>query len=320
MDPLSEVLALLKPRTHVAPGLDAGGDWALQFPAHEGIKFDAIVRGSCWLLVEGEEACFLEQGDCFLLTSGRPFVLASDLALRPSDARAIFPNGCSGVARYLGGGDFFLVGGRFAFTSAYADVLFGSLPAVLPVRASSEEASVLRWALDLFAREIHEGKPGGLLSAEHLAHLMLIQVLRIYLSSRQSAGIGWLFALGDPRLSAAITAMHLDLARQWTLEDLAKTAGMSRSSFAEKFKTVVGNSPMEYLARWRMQVAGDRLRNTESNIATIAYAVGYESEAAFSTAFKRAMGHAPKYHRQSLPELDTEVVSVPSGILDGVKI
>jgi len=157
MDPLSEVLSLLKPRTYVAPGLDAGGDWALQFPVHEGIKFNAVIRGSCWLAVEGDSGPHhLEQGDCFLLTSGQPFVLASDLALRKTDAREIYSAGCDGIARCQGGGDFFLVGGRFAFNAEYADALFGSLPAVVPVSAASDQAHVLRWALELFAKEINQ--------------------------------------------------------------------------------------------------------------------------------------------------------------------
>jgi AraC-like DNA-binding protein len=299
MEPLSEVLALLKPQTYVSPGLDAGGEWALQFPEHEGIKFNAVMQGSCWLTVEGDSKSYhLEEGDCFLLTSGRPFVLASDLSLPLADARPLYEAGCDGIARCQGGGDFFLVGGRFTFIGDYVDALFGSLPPVVPVRESSDQAPVLRWALDQFAKEIRQNAPGGSLVTEHLVHIMLIQVLRLHLATGESAGTGWLFALGDPQLSTAITAMHADLARRWTLEELGKLAGMSRSSFAEKFKHVVGNTPLGYLTRWRMHVAGDRLQNTESNIATIANEVGYESEAAFSTAFKKAIGRAPKYHRQ----------------------
>lgn len=302
MDPLSEVLSLLKPRSYLAPALDAGGAWALQFPAQEGIKFDAVIRGTCWLLVEGERGPHrLEQGDGFLLASGRRFVLASDLALPRTDAATIFRAGCDGVARFQGGGDCFLAGGRFAFSVEHADELFGSLPPVLLARAGSAEAHALLWALDLFAREIHEAHPGGSLSAEHLAHIMLIQVLRLHLGAGEGAGSGWLYALADVQLGAALSAMHAQLARPWTLGELARIAGMSRTSFSAKFKRVVGSSPIEYLTRWRMEVAGARLRNSESSVAAIANAVGYQSEAAFSTAFKRTLGHPPKAHRPIRP-------------------
>lgn len=299
MEPLSEVLALLKPKTYVSPGLDAGGAWALQFPAHEGIKFNAVTQGACWVAVENEAPCHLQQGDCFLLTSGRPFVLTSDLALRPADAHTVYTDGCEGVATCEGGGDFFLVGGRFGFTGEYVDALFGSLPAVVVVRRESDPAPVLRWSLDLFASEVRAARPGGSLMAEHLAHIMLIQVLRLHLSARENVGTGWIFALGDDRLGAALTAMHADLARRWTLGEIGRVAGMSRSAFAERFKKVVGRSPMEYLARWRMQVAGARLRSSGDSIQTIANAVGYESEAAFSTAFKNITGYPPREHRRA---------------------
>ncbi|OHX17327.1 hypothetical protein BI344_20890 [Chromobacterium sphagni] len=119
MDPLSEVLSLLKPRSYISGGFDAGGKWAIQFPPHQGIKCYAVVAGQCWLAVEGvADPVRLKAGDCFLLSSGRPFRLASDLALTPVDARAVFSaaqGGC--IASCNGGGDFFLVGGHFTLTA-----------------------------------------------------------------------------------------------------------------------------------------------------------------------------------------------------------
>ena len=300
MEPLSEVLGRLKPRTYRLHGLDAGGDWAIRFPAHTGIKFDAVLQGSCWLSVEGESKRYqLIEGDCFLLTSGRPFVLASDVSLPARDAAEALTYISPGIARCQRGGDSFLIGGHFAFAGEHVDTLLGNLPAVLPVRAPCNEASVLRWALDLFAREFQNNQPGGSLTAEHLAHIMLIQVLRLHLASAETSGSGWLFALSDSQLSAAISAMHSEIHRRWTLETIARIAGMSRSSFAEKFKHVVGRSPLEYLTGWRMQVAGDRLRTTDNDIATIANEVGYASEAAFSSAFKKVHGHSPRTHRKT---------------------
>ena len=132
--------------------------------------------------------------------------------------------------------------------------------------------------------------------AQHLAHLMLLQALRLHLAEGPAGGVGWLFALGDKHISAAITAIHDTPAHRWTLQALAERAGMSRSSFALKFKQSVGTSPMEYLTRWRMLLAGDRLANSSDPVSVIAVSLGYESESAFSTAFKRIMGCSPRQY------------------------
>ena len=308
MEPLSEVLALLKPQTYVSAGLHAAGTWAIQFPAHRYIKFNAVTKGSCWIAVEGVgEPQELEQGDCFLLPSGRPFVLASDLSQPKMSAETVYAEGCDRTGICNGGRDFSLVGARFEFSGEQAHALFDSLPAVVAARESSDQASVLRWSLDRFEREIQERGPGASLIAEHLAHIMLIQVLRLHVASERSPGTGWLSALADPQLCAAMAAMHGDISRRWSLEELGKAAGMSRSGFASRFKQVAGISPMEYLARWRMHIAADRLRTTSHIILRIANSVGYESDAAFSTAFKKALGQSPRKYRhgrQGISELD----------------
>jgi AraC-like DNA-binding protein len=121
--------------------------------------------------------------------------------------------------------------------------------------------------------------------------------LRLYLAEGLRGGVGWLFALADNQMSAAINAMHDDPAQGWTIQKLAERAGMSRSTFALKFKQTVGATPMEYLTRWRMQLAGDKLANASDPISVIAQSLGYESESAFSTAFKRVMGCAPRQYR-----------------------
>lgn len=303
MEPLSEVLALLKPRTYMVHALDAGGDWSIRFcpPGNGGIKFTAIQQGECWLLIEGENnPHHLVAGDCFLLTTGRPFVMASDHSLPAVDAMHALRFDADGIGRCQSGGKCFMISALFSFAGDYVGSLFGNLPPIVPVCAPSSEASVLHWALDLFAKEIRNAQPGGSLAAEHLAHIMLIQVLRLHLASADSSRSGWLFALNDSQLSATICAIHSDLRRRWTLETMARTAGMSRSSFAEKFKHIVGQAPFEYLTRWRMHVAADRLRNSDNSTAAIAHDVGYESEAAFSTAFKKIHGHSPRIHRRPI--------------------
>lgn len=299
LDPLSDVLSLLRPRSAVSAGLDAGGAWAIRFPPHEGIKFNAVMRGACWVRVDGEsEPRRIEAGDCFLLTRGRPFLFASDLALPPIDSPVLYDRAVDGVATCNGGGAFFLIGGRFAFEGDDAGLLFGALPAIVHLRDASNQAAVLRWALDQLAVEIRDGAPGRALMADHLAQIMLLQVLRLWLASASGQSSGWLGALSDPRLAWAIGVLHAEPGRRWTLASLAEHAGMSRTSFAERFRDAVGRPPLGYLTDWRMRLAADRLRRTDDSVASIAAAVGYASEAAFSTAFRRVMGRAPGRHRQ----------------------
>ncbi len=298
MDPLSNVLSLLKPRNYMSAGFEAGGEWSIQFPdQQEGVKCGAVVSGQCWLSVEGApEVARLQTGDCFLLPSGRPFRLATDLSLRSVDAATIFaPARTGGIVGYNGGDDFLLVSSRFALTGAHAGLLLRILPPIVLIRAGPGQAA-LRWSVERMMQELREPQPGGFLIVQHLAHMILIQALRLHLADGARTGVGWLFALADKQMSAAMTAMHDDPARRWTLKELAARAGMSRSTFALRFKETVGTSPMDYLTHWRMLLAGDRLENSRDPISAIAPSLGYESEAAFSTAFKRVMGCSPRQY------------------------
>lgn len=299
MDPLSDVLSLLRPRSAISAGLDAGGDWAIRFPPHEGVKFNTVLKGTCWISVEGEaDPVRIEAGDCFLLTRGRPFLLTTDRNLTPIPSETIYDRAVDGVATYNGGGDFFLIGGRFFFEGDHAGLLFDALPAIIHVRDASNQAAVLRWSLTQLATELKQGSPGGALMADHLSQIMLLQVLRLWLASDTAQHAGWLKALADPRLARAIGAMHADPARRWTVADLAALAGMSRTVFAVRFREIVGQTPLDYLAGWRMRLAADRLQRTNESVASIGFSVGYESEAAFSTAFRRLTGHTPMRHRR----------------------
>lgn len=301
MDPLSDVLSLLKPRSYLSAGFDAGGDWSIRFPRNAGIKCYAVVSGECWLSVEGvADAVRLRAGDCFLLPAGRPFGLASDLALDPVEAQVVFaPARHGGVVCYNGGGDFFLVGSRFVLGGSHAETLTAMLPPIIHIRTEQDKAA-LRWAVERMMLELRERRPGGILVAEHLAHMMLVQALRLHMAEGLRGGVGWLFALADRQMGAAIGAIHEDPAHRWTLQDLAARAGMSRSSFALKFRKTVGVPAMDYLTRWRMLLASDRLENSDDPISVIAPSLGYESESAFSTAFKRVMGRSPRQYSRDL--------------------
>ena len=301
MDPLSDVLSMLKPRTYVAGGFELGGDWSIRFDAHSGIKCYAMVKGACWLSVDGvAEPLRLRAGDCFLLLSGRSFRLAKDLDFEPVGFDVLRSGQRrGGIAVFNGGGDTMIIGGHFVFSGSHADFLFGAMLPVVHLRRDADKAA-LRWALERMRRELLEPQPGGALIAQNLAHMMLVQALRLYLAEQSSQSVGWLFALADPQMATAIGAIHADPGARWTLQTLAERAGMSRSSFAQKFKAKVGLSPMDYLSRWRMLLAGERLANGAGSVSVVARSLGYESESAFSTAFKRVMGCSPRrYSRET---------------------
>lgn len=299
MDPLSDVLSLLKPRSYVSSGFDAGGDWSIQFPdQNELIKCYAVVSGRCRLSVQGvPDPVSLEKGDCFVLPSGRPFRLASNMALTPEPAKTYFPPARpGGVVTVNGGGDFFLVGSRFGVSGRHARMLMGMLPPIVHIHRESDQAA-LRWAVERMMKELDAPQPGSDLTTQHLAHIMLIQALRMHAAHvPKGVGDGWLTGVSDRQLSLALNAIHADPAYRWTLQALAELACMSRSAFAQRFKELVGASPMEYVTRWRMLLAGDRLENTDDSVSVIAQSLGYESESAFSTAFKRVMGASPRQY------------------------
>jgi AraC-like DNA-binding protein len=256
-----------------------------------------VVSGQCWLSVEGvPDAVLLTAGDCFLLPRGLPFCLATDLSLKPVDFRTFLlarKNGDTVSPNQSGG--HYIVGGHFVLTGSHADILLNSLPPIVHIRKESDKAA-MRWSLERMKEEVRDPQPGGSLIAQQLAYMMLVQALRLHLADGATGGVGWLFALADKQMSAAITCMHDEPGHPWTLQKLAERVGMSRSIFALRFKQTVGATPMEYLTRWRMLLAGDRLKNSDDSISVIASSLGYESESAFGKAFRRVMGCSPRQH------------------------
>lgn len=295
MDPLSDILSLLKPNSYGFRGLDAGGDWALAFSAHEGMRCYAITSGGCWLSVEEiAEPVRLDAGDFVLLPGGKVCRLYSAADVPPIDAYQFFPTVPAGeIAILNGGGGFAGVGGYFDFEGMHAEVLLGMLPPLVLISAEADRAA-LRLSIERLMRELRDPRPGSSLIAGHLAQALLIEALRLHLVERSPHSTGWLFALADRQMHAVIAAMHDDPGKKWTLETLGRVAGMSRSSFAVRFKETVGESAMDYLTRWRMMIAADRLANGGMPIAVVAPAVGYESESAFGAAFKRVIGYSPR--------------------------
>jgi AraC-like DNA-binding protein len=182
-----------------------------------------------------------------------------------------------------------------SLNSTRPKVLLGMLPPIVHIRKEADKLA-LRWSIERMMAELREPQPGSFLVLQHLAHMMLVQALRAHLAEGLRGGVGWLFALSDQQIGPAINAMHGDPAHPWTLQELAERVGMSRSGFAQKFKETVGATPIDYLTRWRMLLAGDRLTNSGDSISVISQSLGYESESAFSTAFKRVMGCSPRQY------------------------
>jgi AraC-like DNA-binding protein len=236
----------------------------------------------------------LEAGDFVLLPGGQAFRLYSAPDAPPIDAFDFFPAIPAGETAVLnGGGDVSGMGGYFGFEGMHAELLLGMLPPVVHICAEANKAP-LRWSIERLMRELREPLPGSTLIAEHLAQALLIEALRLHLAEHSHKNTGWLFALANKQMRAVISAMHAEPGRKWTLKALARVAGMSRSSFAVRFKDSVGEPAMDYLTRWRMMVASDRLANGGMSIAVVAPTVGYESESAFGAAFKRVIGTSPR--------------------------
>lgn len=297
MDPLSDILSLLKPKSYAFRGVDAGGDWALAFEGGEGIKCFALHAGECWLERESLPGPVrLVAGDLALLPGAKAFRLYSGPDVPAIEASSFFASFPAGeIGTLSGGGLCSGIGGYFDFEGRHAGLLLGLLPPIVHIGAKANR-SALRSSIERMMHELREPQPGGSLIAEHLAQALLVEALRLHIAERPGSGVGWLFALADRQMLAVLTAMHADPRRRWTLEAMAQVAGMSRSSFAVRFKTTVGEPPMEYLTRWRMMLAVERLTNGGMPISVVAPAVGYDSESAFGAAFKRVIGSSPRQY------------------------
>ena len=294
-DPLQDVLSLVGTTSSLSVALAAGGEWAVAFEPPPAVKFNAVRRGSCYLLVD-DAVHRLRPGDCFLLTRPRAFTLASDPAVPPVPAGPIFRGTVDGVARAGTGDDVFLLGGRFRFGERAEELLLDALPPVVHVPGDTPAAATVRWALDQIDAELRDRPPGATLVTEHLALVMLIHLLRRHLAVAAPEG-GWLAGLADPVAGPALRAMHARPAHPWTVAELAAAAAVSRSTLAARFKQVVGQGPLDYLTHWRIELASARLRRGDGTVAAIAREIGYGSESALSTAFKRVTGRSPREYR-----------------------
>lgn len=307
MESLSDVLSLVLSRARlesfITCAFDLGGSWAVEFPRADALRFKFITRGQCWLNVEGDAGLShrLGAGDCFLVSPGRGFILSKEqTCLRKESAEELATTRRDDrVIVYEGGGDTVSVGAVFRFHGHFAKIILDSIPPVIHIPAHLDQAAILRWSLDRFAAEHNDTRAGRALMMEYLAPIILLQTLRIHLGSATGER-SWLAALSHPKLSKAIGAIHREHEKHWTLLGLAEVAGMSRAGFATKFKEFMGVTPIEYLNNWRMQIACDLLRQGDLGLAQVSNSVGYESESAFSAAFKRNIGIRPGQFQKSL--------------------
>ncbi len=277
--------------------------WAIELPSRRGASFHAVLRGTCWLITDGAAPQLLSPGDVVLLPAGSRHQLASETGLSPrrldEDLKAalITPEG-ELVLEGTGTRTRILCAG-YTYDTDVAHPLLSLLPPVLHVpTADSEQLPALRGLLDLLAHETgSRAETGSDPAVSRLLDLLLIHVLRIWL--RAAPAPSWLGAMRDPITATALGLLHAQPAAPWTLDRLAAAANVSRSTLARRFTRHVGEPPLAYLARWRMDLAARLLRQTDQPAVMIARAVGYTSEYAFNRAFTRHRGSPPGRYRTS---------------------
>jgi len=271
------------------------------------IQFHALLAGSCWaaLMDDPTNSAHLEAGEIAIFPMGDGNVMSSapgmraepnmEMYVRPNDRRLPF------VFRHNGTGeeDCRFVCGYLGCDARPFNPLLESLPRLFCAQMSAASRNWLASLLQVAADESELGGAGSETMLAKLAEVMFVEVVRKYIAGLPKESRGWLSALRDQHIGRAIRAIHGQPAKQWTLEALAREVGLSRSVFAERFAHCVGLSPMNYLARWRMQLAARRLEIPGISIARIAAEVGYESEAAFNRTFKKYVGVAPGAWRKT---------------------
>jgi AraC-like DNA-binding protein len=298
-DPVADAIGLLRPRTVVGPSLRATGEWALRFAPFAHVRIGGLVRGTCWLILEGHAPVLLREGDSFMLGNPPPYMLASTVDARPQPAESAWESAEDGLVRIgpESEDDLYLCVGHIAFDETNAGLLTDLLPPLVVVRAADPHGKRLGQLVDLLATEVGSAGPGGPLVQNHLAQILLVHMLRAH-ADQTDRPTGWLGALNEDGVGAAVRAVHGNIGHPWSVKELAEISHMSRSAFAHAFKTHVGIPPQEYLIQWRMSLARDALARDTLSISELASATGYQSESAFSTAFRRVVGSSPATFRK----------------------
>lgn len=316
-DPLGEALHFLRMTGSFYCRSELGAPWALALPAAEGCAaFHVVTSGRCWLEVEGAPRKQLVPGDLALVPHGTGHRLSSDPRVRAAKLDELVHEHVSeryAVLRHGGGGAHTsLVCGVVGFDHPAARQLIALLPAVIHVEGE-DAGDWLASTLRFMATEAQSQRPGGETVITRLADILVIQAIRAWIEHDPAAQTGWLGALQDPQLGRAIALVHRDPTQPWSLASLASEVGMSRSAFAARFTAMVGEPAMHYVARWRMHLALTWLREQELGVAETATKLGYQSEAAFSRAFKRYVGIAPGSVRKA-PAPRLQIAAMPTSL------
>jgi len=303
VDPLADVLDVSRVRGAMLANVRAHAPWGLDLPQSSGASFHALTAGTAWLQVEGAEPLQLMPGDLLLLPAGIPHRLCSSVGTRcrPFDRT---------VKEQLMTADGDLVlegpGARTSFVCAgydydheVAQPLLSLLPPVLHVPADPVAGAKVTAVVSLLAGELGARDAGARAAVERLIDLLLIHVVRTW-SAAGDDRPSWLRALNDPVIARALAVLHERPAEPWTIERLAAEVHLSRATLARRFAELVGEPPLAYLTRWRMDLAARRLRDTTDPVEMIARDVGYTSEFAFSRAFSRLRGLPPGRYRTEL--------------------
>lgn len=270
------------------------------------VMFHIVATGRCWVALDDGERHWADAGDVIVVPYGEQHsVGGTEDAETVSIAELVEPPPWQTmpVLRYGHGGvrtD--IVCGYLHSTDPLFDPALGAFPRVFVARPSEGPAAEwVRSSIEYTLARSEELLPGAATPSTRLPELLVIEILRAHLASAPATRHGWIGAMRDPVLAPALAAMHRDLARHWSLAELAAECSVSRSALDERFRAVLGRSPIRYLTEWRMHIAGERLRSTDLAVARIARDVGYDSDEAFSRAFKRHHGEPPSRWRRPTP-------------------
>jgi AraC-like DNA-binding protein len=301
-DPLADVLDLLRVRGAVTACVRAGAPWGMSLHRDPGASLHAIVAGACWIRLPGQAPRELHAGDVVLIPTGAAHVMASAARgpSRPWDGVVgqQAPDADGEIVLDGPGGTTRLICLSYHYDREVAHPLVSLLPPLLVVEGQDHaEGSPLPTTLRLLRHELRAGSAGWGTVVNRLIDVLFVQVLRAWLDGRTEPGHSWLLALRDPVIARTLARMHAEPAAPWTIELLARQANLSRATLTRRFSALVGEPPLAYLTRWRMELAARNLRETDEPVGAIAHRVGYESEFAFSRAFSRLRGMPPGRYR-----------------------
>jgi len=298
MDPLSDIIALLRPDAAISKPISGKGAWGVSYAAHDAPGFTIVLAGRAWLSFKDEEPLSLTQGDFLLLPTTPAFSLSSEPGIRCDPVEPRVEEVRHGEPD--GDPDFVALGGSFAFDRVNAPLLLSLLPGRIHIPASKGRATRFSRLVDLLADECANDHPGKDLLLRRMLEARHIEALRWQSEGSDGAVAGLLNGMRDAGLALALGAIHADIRAGWTVGGLAAIAGMSRSAFSARFGEVMGCPPIEYLARWRMAIAKQALAQGAKSLDRIADEIGYESASAFSTAFRKRQGCPPgKFAREA---------------------